>query len=225
MSQQINLFNPIFLKQKKIFSAIAMLQALCLVLVGAMLLGSYARYRLTSLSDQAVATSSQLAQVKAELVTVTAQTAANDQAAKVAQEIQQKEAELKALRRVVDALGKGGWGNTEGYAKYFLAFSRQIMEGVWLTGFRIDGAGSEIALHGRALRPDMVPLYMHGLKKEPVMHGKSFASFGLQKPVADKPVVQGELAASDRKATTEFIEFTLQSTGMPLNADQAGLKK
>ena len=34
MSQQINLFNPIFLKQKKIFSAAAMAQALCVLLGG-----------------------------------------------------------------------------------------------------------------------------------------------------------------------------------------------
>ena len=34
MTQQINLFNPIFLKQKKIFSAVNMLDALALLLVG-----------------------------------------------------------------------------------------------------------------------------------------------------------------------------------------------
>ena len=33
MSQQINLFNPIFLKQKKKFSAVSMVDALAVLLV------------------------------------------------------------------------------------------------------------------------------------------------------------------------------------------------
>ena len=40
MSQQINLFNPIFLKQKKTFSAVNMLDALALLLVGVALTGT-----------------------------------------------------------------------------------------------------------------------------------------------------------------------------------------
>ena len=43
MSQQINLFNPIFLKQKKYFSVVTMLQALLLIVLGSMLFFAYAR--------------------------------------------------------------------------------------------------------------------------------------------------------------------------------------
>ncbi len=45
MSQQINLFNPIFLKQKKHFSAATMAQALGLILLGCVILSAYVSYR------------------------------------------------------------------------------------------------------------------------------------------------------------------------------------
>ncbi|HXF46845.1 MAG TPA: hypothetical protein VNK91_12085, partial [Burkholderiaceae bacterium] len=41
MSQQINLFNPMFLRQKRHFSALAMAQALVLVLLGALAMYAY----------------------------------------------------------------------------------------------------------------------------------------------------------------------------------------
>ena len=45
MSQQINLFNPIFLKQKRYFSAATMLQALGLVLGGMLVFYGYTAYQ------------------------------------------------------------------------------------------------------------------------------------------------------------------------------------
>ena len=53
MSQQINLFNPIFLKQKKYFSVLTMLQALGLIVLGSALFFAYALYQVAQLSRQA----------------------------------------------------------------------------------------------------------------------------------------------------------------------------
>ena len=48
MSQQINLYGPAFRKEKKPFTALAMVQALLLVLVALMVLYVYARFQVTS---------------------------------------------------------------------------------------------------------------------------------------------------------------------------------
>ena len=50
MSQQINLFNPVFLKQKKYFSVIAMGQALAMIAVGSALFYGYANYQVQQLA-------------------------------------------------------------------------------------------------------------------------------------------------------------------------------
>ncbi len=59
MSQQINLFNPIFLKQRIYFSAINMAQVSGLILIGSALLAVYTNYQLSGLSKELAATSDQ----------------------------------------------------------------------------------------------------------------------------------------------------------------------
>ncbi len=44
MSQQINLFNPLFLKRRKHFSAVTMAQALGVLIVGLAAFYGFARY-------------------------------------------------------------------------------------------------------------------------------------------------------------------------------------
>ena len=53
MTRQINLYSPLFRKQKKLFTSRAMVQALALVLVTLMLSYTYARFQVTILSRQA----------------------------------------------------------------------------------------------------------------------------------------------------------------------------
>ncbi len=50
MSQQINLFNPVFLTQKKYFSVLTMLQALGLIVLGSALFYGYALYQVAQMS-------------------------------------------------------------------------------------------------------------------------------------------------------------------------------
>src|SRR5207244_13645734 len=53
LSQQINLYGTAFRKEKKPFTALAMVQALLLVLVALTVLYVYARFQVTSLARQA----------------------------------------------------------------------------------------------------------------------------------------------------------------------------
>ena len=52
MSQQINLFNPIFMKQRKYFSLLAMLQALGMIIAGSLIFYGYAIYQVDQLNRQ-----------------------------------------------------------------------------------------------------------------------------------------------------------------------------
>lgn len=218
MSQQINLFNPIFLKQKKYFSAVTMVQALGLILAGAIVLTVYVNFQLATLQNEAENTSKQLRTAQAQLAKVAAEYAPKQKSKALESEVKEAEANIVVLQRVFDVLKKGEFGNTDGYAEYFRALSRQIDDGVWLTGFYVHGAGNELGLKGRALQPDMVPAYINRLKREPVMQGKSFAALEMQ---------TGEAASADRnKPPVEagYIEFTLRSAGMD-KGDANGAKK
>lgn len=206
MSQQINLFNPIFLKQKKYFSAATMAQALALIFVGSAVLGVYGSYRFSALTKEAEASAAQLAAVQAKFNKISAGNGPRQKSKALEEELQKAEVETKAMQQVLAVMQKGEFGNTAGYAEYMRAFSRQIMSGVWLTGFAIYGAGTDISLQGRALKPDLIPAYLTRLKQEPVLKGKSFSAFELQAPQNG--------AKKDAVATAAYVEFSLQSSGL-----------
>ncbi|MGE5623360.1 MAG: PilN domain-containing protein, partial [Bacillota bacterium] len=184
MSQQINLFNPIFLKQKKYFSAATMAQALGLILLGCFLFAGYASYQVSMLSKEADSTSAQLVAQQAQLNKANAAFVSRQKNQALENEVATAEAEVKSLQQVFEVLQKGEFGNTKGYAEYMRAFSRQIINGVWLTGFSIYGAGNEIGLQGRALQASSVPAYLNRLKREPILQGKSFATLDMQVPAS-----------------------------------------
>jgi hypothetical protein len=213
VSQQINLFNPIFLKQEKLFSAVTMAQALGLILLGSAVLIAYSYYKSSSLSIEAAANTTQLALAQTQLARINAEFGPRQKSKLIEDDIQKTEIEVKSLQQVFDILQKGEFGNTKGYAEYLRAFSRQILGGVWLTGFSIYGAGNEIGLQGRALQPELVPAYIGRLKREPVMQGKSFATLEMQLPLVDQ-VGKGDAATAKLRVPAGYIEFNLQSSGM-----------
>ncbi|WP_019141383.1 hypothetical protein [Noviherbaspirillum massiliense] len=212
MSQQINLFNPIFLKQKKYFSATTMAQALGMILAGALLLGAYTSYQVSALSKEVEATSAQLASTQAQLTSLNAQFGKRQRNQQLEQDVQKAEAEIRSMQQALDTLRRGDLGNTKGYAEYMRAFARQIVGGVWLTGFGISGAGSEIGLQGRALKPDLVPVYISRLKHEPALQGKSFASLEVHAPRVET-AGKDDSPAAKHHVNGAYVEFNLQSSG------------
>ncbi|RJG06398.1 MSHA biogenesis protein MshI [Noviherbaspirillum cavernae] len=211
MSQQINLFNPIFLKQKKYFSAVTMAQALGLILLGSASLGGYAKYQLYALGKEAEATAGQLAAVQTRLNKVNADYGPKEKSKALEEDIRNAEMEARSLLQVFAVLGRREFGNTDGYSEYMRAFSRQIVNGVWLTGFTIRGAGSDISLQGRTLQPDLVPAYITRLKNEPALQGKSFAALEMQSP--QPPQNAKAASAAEPRTSMAYIEFNLRSSG------------
>ncbi|QRX82832.1 PilN domain-containing protein [Glaciimonas sp. PAMC28666] len=211
MSQQINLFNPIFLKQKKYFSAIAMAKALGLILLGAGCIFAYSGYRFSSVQQDETNTSAQLIAVEAELSKVDAAFAPHAKNQALADNVVKTELEVKSLQDVFDTLKKGDIGNTEGYSSYMIAFSRQIVDGLWLTGFTIIGAGNEMDLRGRALRPELVPSYISRLKNETIMQGKTFSTLEMHLPQAAAASSEHQ---TDAPVLAPYVEFELRSSGI-----------
>jgi hypothetical protein len=221
VSQQINLFNPIFLKQKKIFTALPMAEALGIIVAGALLLNWYAARSVDALEVQATEGKAMLVKREQQLVKANAQFAPRGKDAVLAADLAEAEAELKALHDVSSVLQGGALGNTNGYAEYFRAFSRQNVSGLWLTGVSISGAGTDIGVQGRAMQATLIPNYIARLTGERVMHGKTFASLDIARPEAMPVQPAAPVAASTAPAAPAapaapvmpaFVEFSLQST-------------
>jgi Tfp pilus assembly protein PilN len=224
MSQQINLYNPIFLKTKKALSALALLQSFVLITIGAFGVALYASLQANNLQSGADTVSAQLRAVEAQVSVLRAQNSGQLKNTSLETALAKTEAEIKAKQQIADVLKSRDFGNTQGYSSYMSAFARQIPNGVWLTGFTILGGGSEIALQGRTLKPELVALYVSQLKRESIMQGKSFSALKIELPVEIKATGAEQSDAGKIKHLPAYLEFDLRSSFAQDKADRVGAK-
>ncbi len=201
MGQQINLFNKIPHKQKSAFSVEGMLRGQGVILACALLFYAYTAYQTMSLKQQLEAGNASIAAEQARLDGMAADFSRQRSGLTLEQELKNTEAEVAAQREIINALKSGVIGNTKGYSEYMQAFARQVINGLWLTGFSIEGDAKQMSLSGAVLSPDLVPGYILRLNHEKVMRGKTFTSLHMQLPKVE----------SDKPARTQYIEFNLQS--------------
>jgi len=179
MAQQINLFNPVFLKQKKHFSAATMLQSLGLVVAGVLVFYGYARHETSVQTRVADDAAKQLAAQTQQVAALTREFSPGGRSRLLQDELARANARLNQREEMLAVLQTGGLGNTAGFARYLTALAHQPVGGVWLTGFSVTGDESELHLSGRVLQADLVPLYIRALSREEVMRGRRVAELRL----------------------------------------------
>jgi len=201
VSQQINLFNPIFLKQKKYFSVVTMLQALVLILLGSVLVYGYAQYEVQQLQEQSAEATRRFEDAQNRLTRYAAEYSPQQANLLLQEQLKKTEADLAAQQELINTLKSGAIGNTQGYSPYMRAFARQVVPGLWLTAFSITGDGAQMSLSGGVLNPGLLPEYIRRLDREEIMYGKTFASLQMSQPKAE----------GEQPPVSRYVEFTLQS--------------
>jgi hypothetical protein len=216
VSQQINLYNPQFEYRRKLFGAAAMAQSLALLAAGVFALSVYGSRHVVSLEAEAKAGALKVEKKKRELEAVSLEFAPRQKSVELESELAENEAQLAALKRIAAAVDRGDLGNATGYSEYFKAIARQHVEGLWLTGLAITGAGCEIGVHGRATDASLLPGFLGNLTREKIMQGKSFGSLQIGRPEA--PAAAPQQPAKDAKdekvgppPVAPYVEFSLQS--------------
>jgi hypothetical protein len=231
VSQQINLFNPAFEKRKQVLTAAGMAQALGLILLASGALAWYGAHQVGVLERAAADSKVMLAAREARRADVLTRFPTPQKDPLIARALGQAEADRAALFEAQTILQGGELGNTQGYADYFRAFAHARVNGLWLTGASIVGAGKEIGLQGRTVQPDLVPQYIRALSRESVLQGKSFARLDMaaaQMPAAApalSPPPPGALAAAVAAPSLRFIEFSLQSSAAPAGGAAGAVKE
>jgi Tfp pilus assembly protein PilN len=196
MSQQINLYSPIFRKQSKVFSAATMLQGFALIAVVTGVF-YYTISLQSSLLEIRAADSERT--LKAELERLKAygkQEPPADRAKATAERTKALETQLASHAQALEALDAGAGGRSEGYSALLRALARRSMEGVWLTRIEFAEDGGEVSLAGRATRADLVSAYLEGLRREEALRGQAFSRLEVKRP-AKAPYVEFVLAAGE----------------------------
>ncbi|MGN2391068.1 hypothetical protein [Pelomicrobium sp. G1] len=205
--KQINLLKPELLApRRKPFSAAFMLRALGLLLLAGTALYGYLRMEQARLAQAADRAEQALAAERGRLQQLSERSAPGGTSKLLEEELKAAEARLRQYQALEQTLEGRDLGDAEGYSEYMRALARQAIDGLWLTGFVVSGAGTELVIRGHVLEPKLLPLYLERLNAEPAMRGRSFEALEIQAP---KSEAAGSTAGHD--ATVRFLAFELSS--------------
>ena len=186
MSQQINLYHPIFRKEKKTFSLQAMLNAAAVLIVGIALMFAYVTWNVHHLQNNINNADRHLVTATKRLQDIQKKFKQPVKNLALAREVRRHEQLIAARSKIQSILRQGIFTNTSGYSNYFLALARQHTPGVWLTEISITGAGEKMILKGRSTLANRVPRYLQKLSQEKTLSGIEFDVFQITRPEADK---------------------------------------
>lgn len=202
MSQQVNLYSPLFRKQKKVFSALAMVQAMALVVLAVAAAYVFIAMRTSLLEIQAADSSQRLKSELERLKVYGAHESPAERDKALAERRKSLEAALAGRGRALQALQEGALGRSRGYAGPLRALARSSMDGVWLTRIEFSEDNGELSLAGRATRAELVARYLERLRGEPALRGQGFSRLEIRRHAADKGAafVEFALSSEDKEA-------------------------
>jgi hypothetical protein len=204
VSQQINLYNPALLPKPDAFSGKAILVTLSTVCITLMVAYAASAWLAARAAARESISSGALAQIQSEVTRLSQEIGGRKPSTQLTAELTSLDALLAQRSEVIGVLKSGALGDTKGVSEYFRAFARETVDGLWLTGFTVVGAGQDISIEGRTLRAELVPLYIQRLGREDALKGHGFAALSVQPPA------EHNLNGETRKSA-EFLEFRMAS--------------
>ncbi len=207
MSQQINLLLP-ELRPRFDWLAlpvVAAAGAAGLLLIA--LLASAGVMRVNALKENETALRAQLAAVQQQVQTLGQRLGARQGDATLDQQLAAARLAVAQRQDVLNVVAQGDLPSSHAYSGLFEGFSRQVVEGAWLTGFVF--AQKNIEIRGRLTDPALLPVYIGRLNAEPAFAGRRFAALDM-KGVEPAPASAETPAAPPARAAvlprhTEFV--------------------
>jgi hypothetical protein len=212
MNQQINLYQPIFREERKLFSLKTVSVALSIVVASLLAMWALGAHNVSNLAkavEQLKAQQTaqeQMAQAAGVLLDAQGSPAA------IQAQVQLLSAQLADRSNALNLLRAGAAGEPKGFAPRLQALARQHTEGVWLDELLIGGVNG-LALRGRSVSPELVPKYLQLLTTESELSGARF-----NEVVIDRRVYHDEKAAiragKDKDDSSPTVRFSVSSNGM-----------
>jgi len=219
MSQYINLLGPAFRKQRQLLTLnrTALLVGFTVALM--LIVQAYESHRVDGLGEE-LASAQGLLKAQNAYTSRLKGDGAQQGNTVLDNEIQRLEADLKSARDSMGVLEGGALGNREGFARYMQAFSRQAIDGLWLTGFSVSGSG-DVKIQGRVVKAELVPTYIQRLNGESALKGRAFSALEVHRP-APRPadVAPAKDGVPEKVEVPRFLEFALATTEPAAEAAQ-----
>jgi hypothetical protein len=180
MYQQVNLYQPIFRKQRQIFSALTMAKVVAIFAAALAVFYVYGLWQVTGLEAEMVQLEGRERAVAAQLGRIDPTMGAGRRSA-VEHELRELNSTLLAQQRLIEVLREQPLGTTEGFSGLLAALGRQHTSGLWLTDFAINGGARALTLGGKSVRAELIPEYLQRLGTEEAMAGQRFDELTIER--------------------------------------------
>lgn len=222
MSQQINLYQPIFRRQRKVFSAVTMAQIIAIVSLGLAAIYGYGRWSLSRLSGDVAVLEAQQAQAQAQFEKLSREVAAtrNDQGLKA--ELARAQTDLKARQQLLAWLGENEQQRQLAFSAHLAGLARQHRGDLWLDGIELSQGGQIVTLAGGSDDPAAVVRYLRRLGQEPAFSGLEFHTLSIARPEAKAGPSAAQTTPPNAPASLRFSVSNQGSLDSNDDAAKAG---
>ena len=174
MNQQINLYQPMFRREKKVFSAVTMLQTCGVFFLVFSLIYAYGLYQLHPVRSKLQSINRDIQVLTEKTDKLEKQFAPKEKSKLLESEIARLSEELSNREKVRQILKQQSYKGTGGFSGYLEAFARRHIQGTWLTKVDISHGGLYLGLRGKTLASELVPVYINRLADEELLSGRAF---------------------------------------------------
>lgn len=206
MKQQVNLYQPMFRRQRRVFSAVAMLQVLAVVLGALFAIYGFGQWQLAGLREDLQRLEARRAEAEQRNAALEQRYPAPVKDPKLEAEVRRLGREVARKERLLAALSEGAFGNSTGFSTHLRSLARSHVQGLWLNGFVLASGGTEVALRGYALQPELVPVYLQRLAEQSPFKGRAFSALDIRRVAGAPP----------------RVAFDVRTAGVPPAQDEAG---
>jgi len=198
VNQQINLYQKGSLRQIPFFPLMSMLSAAGVAALAMLIIYGFAWQRVVSAERELLVVARQentsvqrLQSLKPMIDSLTGERSWPEQLADTLRQLQERQAVLSLVQGASRS-------ETLGFSRHLRALARQDVEGIWLTSVRLSANGNDTRLEGRAIRAELVPLFIHKLTAEPPFATQRFTVFRIDGSTeTEKPVFLFSVGTND----------------------------
>lgn len=183
MSQQVNLYQPILRREKKVFSAVTMLQTLALIAALMLLMYAVNHWQLQQLDAENAQLQAQQRSLTEQVTTLSRELQSRPESRELRAEAETLRRELDLKRDLLDLMRNRSTARTNGFSESFAGLARQRVDGLWLTGIELHNSEARhVALRGMTSRAELVPQLVKQLGAEPAFQGLRFRHLRVFQP-------------------------------------------
>ncbi|QOC23840.1 PilN domain-containing protein [Wenzhouxiangella sp. AB-CW3] len=195
MNQQINLYQPIFRKQKVVFSAQTVLMISIGFLVILLLWSTLVGQRVTRLEAEQERQEAAEQRAVEQLTQLRETMPPTEPDPELVASVERLEQRRRNLRESLTAMEQRMPAAQVELPGRVDALARQTPRGLWLTEIKLGDDGQHMILRGRALAARLVPAYLEGLSEEPLLSGLGFRQVRLHAAEDDMPGISFVIAS------------------------------